>query len=1730
MKKLKKLLLCISIFVALCVMFFAALNTSNSAYASIDGLSANNYILTGYAGNKPFHYFNDNYGNSTLENCKIEQEDGQKFYTIVPEFLITGKSASGIAYVNLTSDIIAMINNGVVYASASATVDAKNDNEQSRIVISLILGDNVYQQTSPSGKGTHNITTDRVKIPEGITQIGFKFEIYKSATAVSRPNFSLIEPTIHLDTIIDEDKLFLNNENAQVNPGDVIRISAENGISNLQTVGNFVNYSKINHAITYDVVAGSEYVSIIGDYIYFDDDITDGTVISIVAKCRQNSYNNDYIYSKQVDYTVSTDGVYLKINTDFENPATIWGEGKYYNGEKAVLQVVVNPGYNFKGWYINNSKEPVSTSTLYIYTVNTNDTVYAKFTKTISILGIQAEDKIYDGTNTIDNYITVFDGVESQHKVYLDNITVSYGNPNVGNNKTIIIEGLPTLAGKDKDLYVLAKNIVPTSYGNICKRDVYITAMPQTKQYGDVDPILTYTVDNMVEGESLSGALIRESGESVGKYEINLGTLQADNYNVKFDTTSKVYLTIEKRDIYLNNITVLPKEYNGNNIANVTAEIVNKIEDDDVSFVLIASYSSINAGNVLINIDNVYLIGEDKDSYNLLPINNDIYGTILQKNIDVIADNITVTYGEEKELTYNVVGLVEGDRLTGNLSREANNNVGEYNISLGTLNNPNYIINYTGATYTIVKRLIDVTADSIVKEYKDSDPFLTYTTSNMIDGDELYGVLSRQPGESVGVYEIQLGTLYNINYEINFITNSFEIVKRTVTFLITLQDKIYDGNTTIKYICSSQNLPQSSNLQYFANYNTLDANVGENKEVVTTNQQIIGDDLEYYNIIINYVNETVKIDRKDLIVQIDKISKTYGDIDPVISFDLLGLLDGESCIGLPKRNIGENVGEYSYYLDDLNNTNNPNYNIILDAENFVIKPKDIALIIYAQEKYYGDIDQEYDVVLANGYSLCFDDTLQDILVGNVTRQPGEFVGIYKFESNLKTNANYNLISVEENYLTISKRPITIIAQNAAKVYGEEDPDFVYEVSNALENDPIVFVLKRTYGENVGDYQITYTTLNDARYNITFVPATFTIIPSDITVKAESKIKTYGDEDPYYDVSIVSGLLKNNDVLSMIVEGTMTRAEGEDIGEYQILQGTFSLGKNYNITFLTDYLTIVPLNIQITATNMQKSYGNVDPELEYQITEGKLQYNDNFEGALSREEGEDVGSYKITIGTLSINGNYNVTFVPSQLNILPRDVIIIPKATDKYYGEEDPIITYDVIGELVGEDKLEGELYRDKPTTTQNPLLYENVGEYRIYCSLNDSNYNVIFDEYYFTIMPRVVVIEAESYEITYGQSEPELEYHIVSGDILDGDQLTGDIYRVPGTNAGIYDIRSSLTLGRNYKIEFKKGTFTINPIEIIIESQNYTKIYGEIDPIFDYQIVEGALINNETLMGGISRELGEDVGNYKLISTLSNINYNVTLRDAYLTILPKDAYLLASVHDKVYDGAKTAYIKTSVVTGLIDEGITLSYDKEKSAYFVSADVNYDIPVVFYNITLVGEKAHNYTLVLPTNVVGNITYNTISSQDVSLSTDTNTTLQYGMTVKSLTFDVDKETLGLNKMSVITGYNIWIEKDGKQTNLTNTVTLKMALPKKYANRNNVYVYRKGNDGEYYLVSSQNINGEVVITTDVLGEFVIMTDNDSWIDVGSYICIGILTVSLLCFVLSVLKKKKQEKNANE
>ncbi len=90
-------------------------------------------------------------------------------------------------------------------------------------------------------------------------------------------------------------------------------------------------------------------------------------------------------------------------------------------------------------------------------------------------------------------------------------------------------------------------NVKVTGVSSVPLIPITITADPKTKGFGDVDPALTYSITSgsLQGGDTLSGSLSRDTGETVGSYTINQGTLNNPSYNITYISAE---LTITEKD------------------------------------------------------------------------------------------------------------------------------------------------------------------------------------------------------------------------------------------------------------------------------------------------------------------------------------------------------------------------------------------------------------------------------------------------------------------------------------------------------------------------------------------------------------------------------------------------------------------------------------------------------------------------------------------------------------------------------------------------------------------------------------------------------------------------------------------------------------------------------------------------------------------------------------------------------------------------------------------------------------------------------------------------------------------------------------------------------------------------------------------------------------------------------------------------------------------------------
>lgn len=130
--------------------------------------------------------------------------------------------------------------------------------------------------------------------------------------------------------------------------------------------------------------------------------------------------------------------------------------------------------------------------------------------------------------------------------------------------------------------------------------------------------------------------------------------------------------------------------------------------------------------------------------------------------------------------------------------------------------------------------------------------------------------------------------------------------------------------------------------------------------------------------------------------------------------------------------------------------------------------------------------------------------------------------------------------------------------------------------------------------------------------------------------------------------------------------TLTLKEGEDFSVAWNYPEGFSNVKNvgtysatitglgiYNDTENSGDLVITPKTLNVTANNMSKYYRDADPSFTY--SSSGLISGDEVTGALTRETGENAGTYAITQGTLDAGSNYTINYTGASLTILAKNV-------------------------------------------------------------------------------------------------------------------------------------------------------------------------------------------------------------------------------------------------------------------------------------------------------------------------------------------------------------------------------------------------------------------------------------------------------------------------------------------
>jgi len=237
---------------------------------------------------------------------------------------------------------------------------------------------------------------------------------------------------------------------------------------------------------------------------------------------------------------------------------------------------------------------------------------------------------------------------------------------------------------------------------------------------------------------------------------------------------------------------------------------------------------------------------------------------------------------------------------------------------------------------------------------------------------------------------------------------------------------------------------------------------------------------------------TLVVNQLPITVTAEAKSKDFNASDPSFTYTYSpSLIGSDAFSGSLTRTSGENVGAYAINQGSV--ALSANYIITYVSANLTVNTRAITVTAAAKTKVYGAADPGLTYSVTSG-------TVKtgDTFSGSLSRAVGESIGNRAIaQGTLTLGSNYVITFVSAN-LSITAKPVTVTADNLTKNTAAADPTLTYTITSGgplIAGDSFSGTLTRANlgTDTVGNYAITQGTLAlSANYTLTFVAGTLTI--------------------------------------------------------------------------------------------------------------------------------------------------------------------------------------------------------------------------------------------------------------------------------------------------------------------------------------------------------------------------------------------------------------------------------------------------------------------------------------------------------------------------------------------------------------------------------------------------------------------------------------------------------------
>lgn len=769
--------------------------------------------------------------------------------------------------------------------------------------------------------------------------------------------------------------------------------------------------------------------------------------------------------------------------------------------------------------------------------------------------------------------------------------------------------------------------------------------------------------------------------------------------------SSPLEQVVDPKALTVTGITAANKVYDGTTAAALTTTgsvLVGVVGGDSVTLVTTGANGTFADKNIgtgkTVTVAGLVIAGADAGNYALTQPT--ATANITARSMTVTATGVDKVYDKTTAATVTLASaqLVVGDAVDltyVSATFSPNGNVGTSKpISVGGIakNGPdagNYALANTTATTSasILPRPLVMTVTAQDKTYDGTTAATaTGTLDDVIPGDRV----NRQVGaasfsdENAGTGKTVTATGLAISgpesnqYTLTntTATDTADITPRALTITAAGVNKVYDGTTAATVTLADNRVTGDAITLGYTAAQFADANVGAAKPVSVTGITVTGTDAGNYTWNATAAT-TASITAVGLTVTADPKTKTYGEADPPLTYQVTGTLVGADALtGSLARVAGENVGARAITQGTL--SAGPNYAIAFTGASLTITPRPITVRATPTSKVYDGTTASLAVPAITSGSLASSDTaafaqvFADRNVGpSKTLTPGGAV------SDGNGGSNY-AVTWETATGSITARTLTVVATGQSRVYDGTAAAAVSLSDNRVPGDALTL----GYGaaafadKNVGTGKlvavtgITVSGADAGNYSWSTTAAT------TATITARALAVTATGVDKVYDGTATATVtLSDNrvpgDVLTLghtnATFATKHVGPGKTVSVTGItVTGTDAGNYSWN-TATTATASITPRPITVTAVPSTKTYdGNTTSTAIPVVTAGDVVAGD----AAVRTQAFDtriVGSGKTLTPAIQIvdgnnGGNYQVTAVATTTGVIEPKTLTVTGVT------------------------------------------------------------------------------------------------------------------------------------------------------------------------------------------------------------------------------------------------------------------------------------------------------------------------------------------------------------------------------------------------------------------------------------------------------------------------------------